>query len=77
MTAGTFFRVCFWFCVLLVLGLCLWWFAVMQAAEPPAAVGVVTYLLFVLALGGCVPLCCFAWLTIWHLVPDLDSARGF
>ena len=49
----------------------------MQAAEPPAAVGVVTYLLFVLALGGRVPLCCFAWLTIWHLVPDLDSARGF
>ena len=27
-----FFRVCFWFCFLLVLGLCLWWFAVVQAA---------------------------------------------
>ena len=27
-----FFRVCFWFCFLLVLGLSLWWFAVVQAA---------------------------------------------
>ena len=27
-----FFRVCFWLCFLLVLGLCLWWFAVVQAA---------------------------------------------
>ena len=27
-----FFRVCFWFCFLVVLGLCLWWFAVVQAA---------------------------------------------
>ena len=29
---STFFMVCFWFCFLLVLGLCLWWFAVVQAA---------------------------------------------
>ena len=27
-----FFRVCFWLCFLLVLGLCMWWFAVVQAA---------------------------------------------
>ena len=27
-----FFRVCFWLCFPLVLGLCIWWFAVVQAA---------------------------------------------
>ena len=32
MTAGTFFGFLFGFVFLLVLGLCLWWFAVVQAA---------------------------------------------
>ena len=69
-----FFRVCFWLCFPLVLGLCMWWFAVVQAAGVDA--------LAVLWSGsrrgeGNVVTIVFTWLVIIVFMDSKGDGRHF